>query len=496
MTRANGLAIAAAAYDAQVAVHGLGARPWGRALRRWHVVKRIVWPVMVRWWDHDRDGRLSRATPRQLGELVEKHWDDIEALCQAGILLSAFALEDLAARGHRVPPGELSERVAVRTGAAYRERGVIPGAGELRELTVDVVESYLRARSPKLTRAEFAAGVADYYDGEWHRRGAGHLAAFRPSLVGLGQDVRPPLAPDKEPGGWHLGLGRSVWGRYRLHTIKSATSRTSSPGDANCTSHDEHERPRDLGGTAQIELAREEARRACSPYGLAAVAHQGVVLAISHGLDLSESVAGGSERTRSWREWRTVRCAPLAAEIGPTAASSRPDEALIAAIRDYAGLWRATPAGKLLEHRYGPLTGRLEAVHRAVARKTWMDLHRREREFVEPMRRAHVARSLQVAFCRGVPEELQRNPDGYRYEPSTEGEKPEVLDVERRYMTFDVLLDYADEVASWHRVILAGNPSWFQRYEEIIYTAPEPAERYLSAAEFARILVEEWSDPA
>lgn len=506
--RSGSLAILAEAYDAQLAARGASTRPWGRALRRWHVVSHVVWPIVGRWWDPrsgehpSRNGAQPGAAAREhLRDLVGKHWDDIDASCQAGVRLSEAAVEALAAHGVRVTPGELSERVAVRVGRAYREHGSAPGIDDLSDLVTELVASFLSARSGRLAKAEFRRGLAEYYEQEWQRRGADSLAAFRPSSVGLGDDVRPALAPSSERGGWDLGLRRSVWGRYRLFSDPSAASRSVPPADETCGSHHEHERLRDLRGTDQVELGREEVRRTCSPYGLNADEHRGVVLAISQGLDLAESVASGPRAAWAWREWTKSRCAPLEAEIGRSASASRPDPALVAAVRDYTGIWRRSPAGELMETWYGSVTGQLDLVLAAVARKTWMDLHRREREHLEAMRRAHVVRAIRMAYCKGVPEAFLRRRHGRVSEPGTDEEGPDSQEAERYERTVGVLLDHHDEVASWRTRTLSGDLGWIPRYEEIAVAESGDGEaravrRYLTGAELARILGEDWSDPA
>lgn len=80
--------------------------------------------------------------------------------------------------------------------------------------------------------------------------------AFRPSLVGLGEDVRPALAPPRERCGWDLGLRSSICERYRLYLDPSAASRNDRPADDSRRSHDEHDRIGDIDGLERLKLAR------------------------------------------------------------------------------------------------------------------------------------------------------------------------------------------------------------------------------------------------
>ena len=215
-----------------------------------------------------------------------------------------------------------------------------------------------------------------------------------PSAVGLGADRRPRLLPDQPSeegrGGWALGTDRSVFTRYRLHYLRKARSRSTRSGpDA---------RPLPADGVERVE---EELARVCSPYGLSAAEHHGVVLAIAYGAERGDarSSRGALQALRTSPD----PLPPLMTD-DPTAA---PDAELVAAVRDLVDGWRRSEPARLLAVRLGDLDSQVDVIASAIARKVWMDLHRREREHLTPADRRSVARHLKVAVDQVVPEAVQ-----------------------------------------------------------------------------------------
>lgn len=374
--------------------------PWAPWLRRSDDL-RVGWGVVIRTWPLER-GRApgANAVPERevvpwLREAAERGFDDYAALGAIAPEVSRGAIELLADHGVRTTPHELSEIVATRLLVASAELGRCPqGPPELSAISAGIAAE-LAGAAKSLPAADFEALAAPRYETLWRERGAAVWAAWPPSGVGLGADARPPLLPVRSigagRGGWALGTDRSVYDRYGLHYQRKARTRRS---------RDEPDRrPLPADGTERVE---EELARVCSPYGLVAAEHHGVVLAIAYGAER------GDART-SRGALHTLRTSPdpLLPLVAGRPAEAVPDEGLVAAVRDLVDGWRRSEPARLLAVRHGDLDSHVDVIASALGRKVWMDLHRREREFLTPADRPSVARHLKVAMDQVVPEAVQ-----------------------------------------------------------------------------------------
>jgi hypothetical protein len=246
-----------------------------------------------------------------------------------------------------------------------------------------VVESLLsRVREPqRLTPGEYAKRFASTWDEEWAAGGAQALAAFPPSGIALGADRRPPLIrPEaRSTCSWLDGLGRSVYDRYAQEwrgRLAAADPHQGWPG---------HRAPRPRGESR--DGAREEVTRAARPYGLEHPEHRDVLRAAFLG-------AGGEATPGAWR--RMAGACRAAGSVGELAAG----------ISDYLALARRGAALRTLELRFGDLGTYPDLVARAIVRKLWMDVHRQEQRFTEPMCTCLVSRQVRVAVDKSVAEGL------------------------------------------------------------------------------------------
>ena len=126
----------------------------------------------------------------------------------------------------------------------------------------------------------------------------------------------------------------------------------------------------------------------------------------------------------------------------------------MAAVRDLLEGWLHSDEVRLLAQRHGDLRGQADVIGAAVARKLWMDLHRREREHVAAARRTDVTRYLKVAVAKTVPDALAHWSTGP--EPAA--------DPEQRRRTVHALFDDArstpdgaDRLTRWGEAIGAGD---------------------------------------
>lgn len=345
-----------------------------------------------------------------------------------------------------------------------------------------VVESLLvRIREPKrLTPGEFARRLAVSWDEEWEARGAAALAAFPPSGIALGADRRPPLT---RPGNratcsWLDGLGRSVYDRYALEwrgRLAAPDPHEGWPG---------HRPPRQRAEGR--DGAREEVARAARPYGLDQPEHRDVLRAAFAG-------AGGEPRRGAWRRMAGA-CRP----------SSSVDE-LAAGISDCLSLARRGGALRALELRLGDLGTYPDLVARAIVRKLWMDVHRHEQRFVEPMCTCLVGRQVRVAVDKSVAEGLAAwlggggeggDLDGWGEDDdvgpgpgsatgngSAAGRAQAIADEwqRRANATFTLLLERPEMLQD----ALQGGPDWPARYRSSV---AEDEAGYLSADELLAYL--------
>jgi hypothetical protein len=479
--------VVAAAVDELLETHRRRCS-WNRRLQRSDVARLVAYAavVPVRW--DPRHGEVPAAgapataeSRRRLIELVNQYWPDIDGLGRYAALVVSATLEALARLGTPAAPKAASEPACTRATTPYRAertKGFVPVELDAADVA-SVVGLLARSSTRRLTKGEFANAVSELYDVEWQTRGAASLASHPPSAVGLGPDERPLLLPAPGlTGGWGVGTARSVYDRYLLHVKRTAQSRPSDkdpdPGQRRPAPVEDEDRP------------REEVRRTCSPYGLLATEHHGALVGIVHGLQVvgrEPAVAGAvvgaagpppGDVVRRWHADRDTAIPPL----GPDG----PDAELVEAVGALVALWCN---GRKNSAEHGDLERDLDVVERAVARKVWMELHRREREFIDPARRRDVTHAVRVALTCAVPQAL-RNPDIVRDVTADLLAREHFQRRLRR--TSPLLLAYTSEVRGWRSMIRSGDDTWAERYAELVSATRQSPEQYLSADEVRDLL--------
>lgn len=501
--------------------------PWSPQIKSSDVCWPLAWAVATVPWPPAYGAVPVRRAPagaqleEQLTGLVRARWHCIEALCAIGVEVSRTALAVLAGTGHRVTPGAASERLAGRVAGAYlklneavgEEAPQVPGEEALPELVRSLVLA-LAPRPAPLSAEEFLAVAVDEYDAIWAARGRASNAAFRPQLIELGPAERPPLLADRDGesdvGGWMRGTGRSVYSRYRLHYKATARSRAASVDD---------ERRPDPADAHERVL--EEVARSCAPYGLEAAPHHMVLLALPLAATFEERGGPGqgeavvrraAEARAAWQQWKDPARLddPVPPWTAPDDRSADPDAELVQALRGRLELWRAAGHVRILEHLNGSFSGQGALAERAIVRRTWMELHRREREFVRPARRRDLVKALDMALRYTVgeaftaPERLgdavseagspAENAGGPGQDAPTAGETPEEFDDRLQRTGELVMADPGPEgVRSWRDQALAGDRGWTAEYDSRVMAAGDPGE-YLTAAELADLMINEWRE--
>ena len=380
--------------------------PWAPWLRSsddarvgWGVVT-VTWPA--EWGPHPAGNSAAQeGLTARLRDRAATSFDTYVGLCNLARPVSDSALARMADQGIRLTRSDLSERVAGLLLREYRKsirwedvKAAVPRLAE------ELAEQIGGPR--KLSAEEFVVEIGDTFDHLWRLTGARNLARFPPSAVALGSDNRPPLVEPGTHSGMMLGTDRSLHGRYLLHHDARARTRRSVAAEQ----HPSAGRPL----PAQPgDRAIEETGRACEPLGLHFREHLGVLVALSYGADLIDRRASKLPvQDCSRRAWTNLRGAsePLIRLDAASLGEAIPDPDLVHAVRDRAEIWLASEEARRLAQTRGDLRSHVDTIGYALARKIWMDLHRREREACAPCSRGQIAHYLSYAFAKTVPEAL------------------------------------------------------------------------------------------
>lgn len=426
------------------ALHGPWA-PWLRASDDarvgWGVVT-MTWPTA--WGPPPAAGAAAQdGMTTRLRERAAASYDAYVGLCSLARPVSEAALTRLADEGIRRTRSDLSERVAglllreFRTSTQWEAvETAVPGIAE--ELAEQI------GGPQKMSSETFAAAVEGTFHQLWQQHGARNLVRFPPSVVALGSDTRPPLVDSDTRSGIVLGTDRSLYGRYLLHHDPRARTRSSvATGEHPAAARSLPAHPGDR--------ALEETGRACEPLGLRFREHLGVLVALSYGADLIDrrtTNPPGSDCSRG--AWSRLRGAsePLIRLDAASLGEAVPDPDLVDAVRDRAEIWLASEEARRLSQTRGDLRSHVDTIGCALARKIWMDLHRRERESYAPCSRPQIAHYLGYAFAKTVPEALSswgspnaRAPQAVGAGDSTAENSTVAVDyVERRHHTIELLV--------------------------------------------------------
>ena len=391
--------------------------------------------------------------------------DAVDAITPAlldGAVLARSVLDVLASqagrRGLDVRLRQVGERVLTRV--AHRQALLDESSED--EWIERVVAELLDAldRHDYVTAGEFARRYAARWDEEWALQGRHSLASHPPSAIRLGPDYPPSLvrADGRSSCSWFDGTGRSVYDRLALRWRGR-----SAPGDPHL-GRPGHVSPTRLSGSP--DAATDEIVRASKPYGLFSETHHQSLRGIYFG-------AGGGGRAGAW--------AALTAECR----SGLGTEDLALAVGDCLDLALRGPLGSALGARLGDLASHSELIAAALVRKVWMDLHRREREFVEPLCTCMLSSYVRVAVDKAVPEALTAwLGSGLRV-----AEMEEEFDDSHQVGFADLI---ARENATWallleHRavaeMVLRRSSGWVDAYRALFDHAGKGPSGYLSAEE-------------
>jgi len=457
-----------------------------------HVVVRLI---RTRWAAE----RGKAPNPREvldvgdraiLSGLVGPLESDVRRGAEACEAVLQTVAEFADAEGVQLASQQVSERTCTRVGRALVE-GTNLGYYFEQRVAAEIVAGLSTPRA--MSKDEFAAAWADTYDAAWAASGCGSTRAWPPSAIGLGLDRRPPLVP--APRGrasghnWSTGSNRPVYERYALHFKATAQGAPTTCADASCA----NPRPAQIGDPAAAEVDRT-----CRVYGLASLEHQTLLRSVAGGLETEPAKERGWTR---WEEWATP-CRPVD--------TSEPvDEAVSDAMASALAAWPRTDVGSLMVSQHS-MSAILPPLRRIVVRKFWMDAHRYERRWAEPMRRCAIARTARSSLYKlittgyrdwvdgrlGDPDPSTMDaacPDGLRLpeddeassgRPPKSGHAPtasELNAVERENRTLELLAQHPRIVEQF----MAGNAEWVGAYAELVAHA---ADRYLTPDELAVLL--------
>jgi hypothetical protein len=307
------------------------------------------------------------------------------------------ALEALAAGGATTWQWtQASERICTRVGALFCSGAVVDAAAE-QALAADVIAS-LPTEQP-ISPDEFCLHYREAYERAWAAKGCASVTGHPPSAIALGVDRRPHLVDVvRVPvSNWSLGSNRAVYLRYRLHF--KASSRSISSCCPRCA---------DRASAPESDKALLEVARACEPYGLGSRTHQVVLRSLADGL------AGQPDPHGGWLDWAT-----WATPCRPIATDRESDEDLAEAVASALSAWQFHPVGAVLVRQFG-LVELLVALRWVAVRRTWMDLHRHERTFAEPLRTCGIPLSVRNTLFRAFPNVYREWRDGLIGDPPPE----------------------------------------------------------------------------
>lgn len=393
----------------------------------------------------------------------------------------------------QLPSQQVSERTCTRVGRALVDEKDL-GFLFVEWIAAEVVAAVSGPRA--MPKDEFAAAWTDAYDTAWAAHGCASTRSWPPSAIGLGLDRRPPLVPaprGRASHNWSAGSNRPVYERYALHYKATAHGEPTTCTSPSCA----NPRPAD-----PVDPAAAEVHRACQVYGLARLEHQTLLRSVSAGLATEPTQGHGWRR---WEEWATP-CRPVDT-TEPT------DDAIADAMASALAAWQGTDVGSILVRDFG-MSEILHPLRRIVVRKFWMDAHRYERTWAEPMRRCAIARTARSSLYKLIvtgyrdwvdgrlgdpdprtmaapcPEELpspepDAGPAPTGLAPKT-GHAPtasELSDVERESRTVELLTRHPGIFGQF-----AGqDPDWASAYENL---TADDAGHYLGTDELADLFTD------
>lgn len=354
------------------------ARPGG-GLTATVVTRHLLYPAVQERWSsapalnarlNAKQVETALATMRWLGKGVERRLRMLR-------LAIDDAVAEARARDVEVSVTSLGDKL-VR--AVHR----LEAAGEPVSDTelAAVASTYLDNRPTRgrmLSRDEFAQYEPRFLR-LWERTGACHIAEFRPSSLGLGDDERPPFVRKQRENTWD-GLGRSVYSRFR-----------KAAGDAR------------VAGTSH-EIARLEIRRACGRLGLKQESALVALSSLALGITLGPFDGGNWLRPQAAEtdeSWKVDRAAlkqrdPVSKDLrlprGPW---------VHADMAAYAQASVAKFVAQEQQGRYLRMKGLMHTAREHAMRRAWMICFEHDRRGVIIDGRAG-ARIVSLSIYKGIP---------------------------------------------------------------------------------------------
>lgn len=363
-----------------------------------------------------------------------------------------------------------------------RRYGRPPDAAELHAMAHRVAVNAMN-EVPRCPADEFVSRYAAVYDREWARSGKANLVTNPPSLLLLGTDRRPPLVRPGRPRETDMcGTDRSVYSRYAGYRPPAPGQRTPFRSrSGRCV---QPETPRERGR----DVADEEVRRACQPYGLAQGPHRSILRGVHHGLSWDGQGSLLPEEGDLSR-----RCVVL---------RSSDEQAVAQTVQRLVGLRmtrrsRTTlaAAGEIdvegqhwgVDSEESLFAGLFDRAAEIVMRRLWKAVHGLEMYVEEHMCSCSLASTVAVAIDRAVPTALQQTRAGgngpsaipAREHTWSAGPVELAADLEAHNQTCDLLIRHPDVAV----LLLTQKPGWRPVYEDLV--ADNPA-RFLQPDDFAQ----------
>lgn len=424
----------------------------------------LGWRLFLRDWPYASEGprKPKSALPAHRVDaavaLVERLAPELVVGAQLAHRVNRRVVELANAAGVSVTLADLSEPSLGRV-AGLMCSGELPVGDDLTAWIDTAADEILRLRTkePKHSGAQFTALYAGTVDRDWEAEGRYSLATAPPSHVALGADVRPLLAPAQgSTEDWTVGTDRTFYGRYQLHWKGvSGSDILGAPAD------DHWDTPRVARG-GECDLAEIEIRRACRPLGLNHREHRTVIRAAHQGVAPTEGKHRGA-----WEAFRK-HCRRAFADIE-----------LTAVVSDLTDSWLSGAAATNLKRHYGDLGNHVDLLQRGMARKAWIELLRREREFESPICSCGIGRTIRLGLTPGIPQAFHT----FAIKPVTGAEDPLHFVSSPAEQAGD---GFADPVErdEWHRqqatcavlnddvkvatMIFEQQPGWEESYQHIV----------------------------